>query len=177
MNSLLRMKIIALLLPLLLFPFPATAEAVNMRLENMAGKQQALSDYIGQGDWVVVNVWSPSCSACVIELPRIKQFIQRNPDIPVLGVTLDFPSFGYGKIDVLKNFVSKNPLDYPLFLADMELASEVIGRRLVGIPLIAVYRPDGKAVARWPGTVEISEIETFIENYQEDQDPLSAGFE
>ncbi len=171
------MKKIILLLSALILPLPVTAEAVNMRLENIAGEQQALADYIGQGDWVVVNVWSPSCSACVIELPRIKQFIQRNPDVPVLGVTLDFPSFGYGKIDVLKNFVANNPLDYPLFLADLELASEVIGRRLVGIPLIAVYRPDGKAVARWPGTVEINEIETFIENYKEDLDPLSSGFD
>jgi len=153
------------------------AEAINMKLENIDGIKEPLSNYIGQGKWVVVNVWSPTCSACVTELPRIKKFMERNPETPILGVTIDFPSFGYGKADIIKSFIEIKPLNYPLFLADQELASEVIGRHLVGIPLIAVYRPDGKAVARWPGVVEINEIEKLIKNYEEDNDLLSSGFE
>ncbi len=155
----------------------ARADAMQMQLVNIQGEKEPLSNYIGQGDWVVVNVWSPSCGACVLEIPRLKQFMQRNPDIPVLGITLDFPSFGYGDINILRDFVSTTPLDYPLFLADQAQASEAIGRHLVGIPLVAIYRPDGKPVARWPGVIEINEIENLIKTYEEDTDPLSAGFE
>ena len=166
-----------LLLLLLMQCGQLRADAMQMQLVNLSGAEEPLSNYIGQGKWVVVNVWSPSCSACVIELPRLKKFMARNPDVPVLGITLDFPSFGYGRMDVLRDFVASNPLDYPLFLADIEQASEAIGRRLVGIPLVAIYTPDGKAVARWPGVIEIGEIEKLIETYVEDTDPLSAGFE
>lgn len=172
-----RLVALAALLLLLGNPALSHADAMQMQLVNINGEEEPLSNYIGQGDWVVVNVWSPSCSACVLEIPRLKRFMQRNPEIPVLGITLDFPSFDYGDMNILRDFVSTTPLNYPLFLADHEQASEVIGRHLVGIPLVAIYRPDGKPVARWPGVIEIDEIEKLIQDYEEDTDPLSAGFE
>ena len=49
--------------------------------------------------------------------------------------------------------------------------------RLVGIPLIALFNPEGKPVARWPGEIEINEIEKFITDYKENNDPLSSEFD
>lgn len=161
----------------LILPFSLKAEAISMSLENLAGEQEALSDYIGNGQWVVINTWSPTCSACVADLPAVKNFIARNPNVPVLGVTLDFPSFGYGKIDILKAFLKSDPLDYPLFLADIEQVSAVIGRWLVGIPSMTIFHPDGRPLVTWPGVVEVDEIEKFIANYKEESNPLSDGFE
>jgi AhpC/TSA family len=161
----------------LLLPLSIKADALNMSLVNLAGKEEALSNHIGKGQWVVVNTWSPTCSACVTELPQIRTFIKRNPDIPMLGITLDFPSFGYGKMDVLKEFIKKEPLDYPLFLADIEQASEVIGRWLVGIPSMTIFHPDGRALVTWPGVVEIDEIEKYIADYKEQTDILTEGFD
>lgn len=157
--------------------FSLKAEAVNMSLENLAGEHEPLSNHIGNGQWVVINTWSPTCSACVADLPAVKKFIDRNPDVPVLGVTLDFPSFGYGKIDIIQEFLKGEPLDYPLFLADIEQASKVIGRWLVGIPSITIFHPDGRPLVTWPGVVEVDEIEKFIANYKEESNPLSDGFE
>ncbi len=161
---------------LLLLATLVQADALTMRLVNQHGVAESMHRYIGKDQWVVVNTWSPTCSACIVELPQIKQFIARNPNIPVLGVTLDFPSFGYGRADILQQFLQDNPLDYPLFLADLQQASDLIGRRLVGIPSITIFHPDGRALVTWPGVVEINEIEQYIENYQADSDPLSAGF-
>jgi AhpC/TSA family protein len=161
----------------LLLPFSIKADALDMSLVNLAGEEEALSNHIGKGQWVVINTWSPTCSACVAELPQIRTFIERNPDIPMLGITLDFPSFGYGKMDVLQEFIKREPLNYPLFLADIDQASEVIGRWLVGIPSMTIFHPDGRALVTWPGVVEIDEIEKFIANYKEESDPLSDGFE
>lgn len=139
----------------------------DTRLVRVDGVTKSMSEYIGQGQWVIVNVWSPSCTACVVELPQIRQFRTRNPGIPVIGVTVDFPSFEYGKIEVIKSFLERNPLDYPIFLADIDSASDVIGNRLVGIPLIAIFHPNGDVVARWPGTIDVREIEDFIANYDD----------
>lgn len=149
----------------------------NIKLEDINGEFQNMQHIIGQGQWTVVNVWSPSCSFCVEELPHMLNFAEKHKDnINVLGVTLDFPTFEYGKIELTKKFIEKNPLNYPVYFADHDLASELIGIRLVGIPLIAIFNPEGKAVARWPGTIEIEEIESFIKNYVNDNDPLSADF-
>jgi thiol-disulfide isomerase/thioredoxin len=161
----------------LLLPLSVKSDALSMSLVNLAGEEEALSNHIGNGQWVVVNTWSPTCSACVADLPVIKKFISRNPNVPVLGVTLDFPSFGYGKMDVLQEYLKTDPLDYPLFLADIEQASEVIGRWLVGIPSITIFHPDGRALVTWPGVVEIDEIEKYIADYKDQTDILTEGFD
>lgn len=178
-NALIKTKMIRIILIslLLLLPLSIKADALSMSLVNLAGEEEALNKHIGKGQWVVVNTWSPTCSACVHDLPIIRTFIKRNPDIPVLGVTIDFPSFGYGKMDVLQEFLKTESLDYPLFLADIEQASEIIGRWLVGIPSITIFHPDGRALVTWPGVVEIDEIEKFIANYKEENNPLMKGFE
>lgn len=154
---------------LLVLPLLAQAASPELALENLRGQRQSMGDYIGNGDWVVVNVWSPTCSACVRELPSMERFHARNRDegVIVLGVTIDFPSFGYGRPDIIRAFLERHPLDYPIFLADMELASELIGHRLVGIPLTVIYHPDGRVLARWPGPINVAEIESFMENYQD----------
>lgn len=150
---------------LLLLSGTVMGETPALELERLDGGMQGMADFIGQGEWVVVNVWSPSCRACVIEIPKIRQFRREHPHIPFLGVTIDFPSFEYGKPEVIRTFLKTHPLDYPLFLADMNLASELIGKRLVAIPLIAIFHPDGRAVARWPGKIKPEEIMEFINNY------------
>ena len=150
------------------FPGTAIAAAPATELVRIDGVKQPMSDYIGQGKWVVINVWSPTCSACVKELPAIEAFRKKHADdVQMLGVTIDFPSFGYGKIDILNEFLQKTPIHYPLFLADIESASEVIGNWLVAIPLMAIYHPDGRVLARWPGYVDINEIEEFMRNYKD----------
>jgi hypothetical protein len=69
-------------------------------------------------------------------------------------------------------------IHYPLFLADIESASEIIGNWLVAIPLMAIYHPDGRVLARWPGYVDINEIEEFMQNYEDyvADDELTEGF-
>lgn len=158
-------SLVALALCVLLLPLQIQAEAPDVSLERLGGERIPMSRYIGQGEWVVVNVWSPTCQACVVELPNIREFRREHPDIPFLGVTIDFPSFEYGRPGVIRDFLKNHPLDYPIFLADKELVADLIGKRLVAIPLIAIFHPDGHAVARWPGKIRPDEIHEFIQNY------------
>ena len=77
------------------------AEPRKFSLIDINGIEQAMSDYIGQQKWVLVNVWSPTCSFCVQELPKIGEFKKSNPEISVIAVTLDYPSFEYGRIEII----------------------------------------------------------------------------
>ena len=165
---------------LLIFSLSVRANAPDIELQRVNGEKQPMSDYIGRGKWVVINVWSPTCSACVRELPHLESFRKKHEDnVIVLGLTIDYPSFAYGRIDIINDFLKKQPLHYPLFLADLKLASAVIGNRLVAIPLIAIFHPDGKVLARWPGNIDTREIEDFMANYKDyvPDDDLSSGFE
>ena len=158
---------------------PVHANPANKELVRIDGVTQPMSDYIGKGKWVLVNVWSPTCSACVKELPEIEAFRKKHADdVQLLGLTIDFPSFGYGRLDIINDFLTHTPIHYPLFLADIESASEIIGNWLVAIPLMAIYHPDGRVLARWPGYVDINEIEEFMQNYEEyvADDELTEGF-
>jgi len=163
----------------IVIPSSVHAAGPDVELMRIDGVEQQLTDYIGRGKWVVVNVWSPSCSACVKELPELERFEKKHRGkITVLGVTIDFPSFEYGRIDILRTFLKHHPLEYPLFLADLESASDVIGNRLVGIPLTAIFHPNGKVLARWPGDIESDEIEEYMQNYSDylSEDELTRDF-
>jgi len=173
------LAVVSLIL-MLVVPGVASGPAPATELVRIDGVTRPMSDYIGKGKWVVINVWSPTCSACVRELPEIEAFRKKHvDDVQLLGLTIDFPSFGYGRIDIINEFLQKTPIHYPLFLADLELASEVIGNRLVAIPLMAIFHPDGRVLARWPGYVDIDEIEEFMRNYEDylTEDELSIEFE
>ena len=85
------------------------SEVTKLMLFNTDGIEQSMSDYIGRNKWVLVNVWSPSCSFCVQELPKVSLFKRNNPDVSIIAVTLDFPSFEYGRIEIIKAFLMKYP--------------------------------------------------------------------
>ena len=139
----------------------------GLELENVQGGKEDIGNYIGQGRWVVMNVWSPSCTFCVQELPHILEFHRKHSDqIDVIGITVDYPSFAYGKRDLVNRFLQHYPIDSPLFLADHAMASEVIGGYLKAIPLLVIFHPDGRILGRWPGEVNIPELEEFIRNYE-----------
>jgi len=162
---------------LLFLPIALLAAPPDVELVRLDGETRPISDYIGQdGKWTVINVWSPTCTACVRELPHLEAFRKKHIDnVNMLGLTIDFPSFQYGKMELTRNFVAQNPIHYPLFLADMDSVAEIIGNRLVAIPLIAIYHPNGEILARWPGYVDTAEIEEFMTNHEEyvSDDPLS----
>lgn len=158
---------------------PVYANAPTTELVNVAGGTDTMDNYIGKGKWTVVNVWSPTCTACVRELPHLEAFHKKHSDdITVIGLTIDFPSFSYGKIDIVRNFLKSTPINYPLFLADLDLTADVIGNRLVAIPLLAIFDPKGNVVARWPGYIDTAEIEDFMKNYKDyvPSDDISSGF-
>ena len=47
----------------------SSADVTKLTLIDTNGVERSMSDYIGQQTWVLVNVWSPTCSFCVQELP------------------------------------------------------------------------------------------------------------
>lgn len=152
------------LLVLLLISSCGVLAADAQALKDLDGKQHLLSEYAGQGRWLVVNVWSPACPFCRRELPDLGEFhdAHRGKDASVLGVTIDFPSYGYPDPGVVRAFATDYFVEFPLLLADAKLASRFVGQPVSAIPVSFIYRPDGSFAGRWNGVITRTELERII---------------
>ncbi len=155
---------ILLLLPLQV----ALAEEHALMLKGVDGQKHALSEYVGHGKWVVVNVWATACPYCRHELFDLTNFhnAHHDKDASVLGLTLDFPSFDFPNKEYLADFASSHFIDYPLLMVNGEVASKVIGKSVDMVPLSFFYNPEGQLVRRINGMVTEQILEDVIKQKQ-----------
>jgi len=136
------------------------------KLVGLDGDSHALSEFVGHGYWVMVNVWSPGCPHCVDELPTLRAF-HANNDIGamVVGVAVEYPGFGYPDDAHLSAFASDNQINFPLLLADRELAAEFVSEYVDVVPITFAFHPDGRMVARWHGVITELDINEIINDF------------
>src|SRR5438105_690011 len=89
----------------LLLPCLAVAAAPEFALPDVAGKTHRVGEYLGQGQWTVVAVWSVDCVICRRELPELAFF----RDARVLGIAID----GVEERERIKAFVRELGLGFP----------------------------------------------------------------
>lgn len=162
------LKITLLSFLFILLSQSSQADAPDIVLEDLQGNYHSTSEYIGHGKWTLVNIWSPTCIQCVIEMPDLNKFHREHHEIDatVLGITIDYPSFKYGKKDLALAFINKYDISFPILVGDQDLASQISGKHLKAIPTTYFFHPDGHLVARWPGMVKKEELEEFIQQYE-----------
>lgn len=106
------------------------------------GKTQKLSDYVGNGKYVLVDFWASWCGPCRGEIPNLIDVYNKykGSNFEVLGVaTWDAPEDTKGAIEELK-------IPYPQIMNAQRAGSDAYGIR--GIPEIILFAPDGKIVKR-----------------------------
>jgi peroxiredoxin len=150
----------------LVLTWTAFSQEHNPLLEGLDGKQHTLSEYIGKGKWVVVNVWATACPYCRRELFDLASFHDRHyeRDAMVLGLTLELESFGIPEKEYLANFASTYLIDYPLLLVSGEIASRAIGVPVNTVPITFFYNPKGKMVYQVNGEITTQILEDVIKN-------------
>jgi peroxiredoxin len=136
----------------------------TLKLDGIDGKKHALNEYVGQGKWVVVNVWATACPYCRHELYDLTNFhnAHQDKDAMVIGLTIDWPSFEYPEKNYLTEFASSHFIDYPVLMADGMLATQVIGQSVDMVPISLMYNPEGKLVKRINGMVTEKVLEEVI---------------
>ncbi len=141
------------------------ALAIDRQLEGLDGKQYQLSDYTQQGKWVIFNVWAPRCPPCIDEAPELDSFHldHRDTDAIVVGLAIDYPSFGYAKRAEVQQFVENYLLSFPILLLDGDTVSEIFAKKLNGVPTSYIISPEGKLVRQITGGLSQSELEGIID--------------
>jgi thiol-disulfide isomerase/thioredoxin len=144
------------------------SEDTAVYLQGLDGKQHALSEFIGKGKWTLVNVWGPECPPCKEEIPELVLFQDEHmdKDAQVLGIAIDFPSFGYAKQQAVEKFIDEYLVEFPVLLSDSSISQKLGAGRLEGLPTTYMFTPDGRLVAKQLGAITRDIIENFMRDYE-----------
>lgn len=113
------------------------------------GKTFRLSDYVGRGNYVVVDYWGSTCAPCIAEFPDFKQIHQQyaNRGLTVLGIPND------KDIKKSRMAIEKYQLPYPQLLNTKDKFAKAYG--IASMPLTIIFAPDGTIIARGLNTDEL----------------------
>jgi peroxiredoxin len=144
---------------LLAVPLAAMA-APDIVLKDQDGKSRNVSEYIGQGKWTVVAVWSADCPICRREIHHMAFFHDehRKADAQVLGLSIDSEA-GRGKA---LGFIDDHGLSFPNLIGDPEVAATLGGGTFIGTPTYYVYSPQGRLAAQRVGPVTQEQMEDLL---------------
>ena len=139
--------------------------APELTLKGLDGLQHSVSEYIGKGQWTVVNIWGPKCPPCIDEIPELQNFHDdhKDKDAIVLGIAIDFPSFGPAKEKEVLQFSEDYFISFPVLLGDAQSITHLGGGRLRGTPTTLLFDPTGKLRSVQIGQITQRKLERFIE--------------
>ena len=130
--------------------------APNFILQDIYGRQHALSDY--KGKVVVVNFWATWCPPCRTEVPELDALHERYgpAGLQVIGVSTDHA----GAEEQVRAFVDEENVPYTILRDPENRATALFG--LSGLPATFLFDSDGLLVwssrgALQPGNADLLE--------------------
>jgi thiol-disulfide isomerase/thioredoxin len=130
----------------------------KLRLEDLNGHRQNLSEY--RGKTIVLNFWATWCKPCQEEMPMLVQEETRYKDrgVVVIGVSLDKAS----DESKVRAFVAKDQVGFPIWL---DGSADDLDRWKLGpaVPATAFIDPNGKIVGRVMGEMRRPSLEHRLE--------------
>ena len=101
------------------------------------GKTTRFSDYVGKGQYVLVDFWASWCGPCRAEIPNIIAAYNKYKEkgLVVLGVAVS------DKPEATLKAIEDEKIPYPQIINSQQIATNLYGIR--GIPEIMLFGPDG----------------------------------
>ena len=115
---------------------------VDFTLITEDGTEQKLSDYVGHGEYVLVDFWASWCGPCRREMPTIKDIFAKynGQGLKILGVAVN------DEVEDTQKAIEDLGIEWSVI-------SDVQGKTLdlygiSGIPYLILFAPDGTIVSR-----------------------------
>lgn len=119
----------------------AGAKFVDFTIEQPDSTSKSLSDYVGKGDYVLVDFWASWCGPCIRETQVIKEILAEHGDkLKVLGVAV------WDEVPNTKAAIERYQLPWEQILGAKEVPTDLYG--ISGIPCIILFSPDGTILFR-----------------------------
>jgi thiol-disulfide isomerase/thioredoxin len=134
---------------------PVVGPAPMWELKDLEGKPVRWSDF--KGKVVVVDLWATWCAPCKEEIPGYISLVKKyGPEgLAVVGISLD-----QAGVDVVKAFVAKNQMNYPVVMME-EKAMAAFGD-VEAIPTTFLIDRNGQVRDRKVGAEPTAEYEKKI---------------
>jgi thiol-disulfide isomerase/thioredoxin len=152
--------ILAFIVPLLTTTAFAqkTQKAPNFSLQSSDGKSVDLSKL--KGKVVVVNFWATWCPPCRAEIPAFISVYQkyRAKGLEIVGISLDEKGW-----NVVRPFVEKNKISYPVVLGNNTVAQDY--GEIRSIPTTFIVDRKGNIVDTHVGGMDAASFEAMVKRH------------
>ena len=115
---------------------------VDFQGTDAAGNPVKLSDYVGKGNYVLVDMWASWCGPCKREIPNLAEIhnLYNDKGVTVLGV------FVWDDVKNLKPTMEAEKVTWAQIIDSEKCATDLYG--VNGIPAIMLIGPDGTILER-----------------------------
>lgn len=126
---------------------PPPQNAPDFTLKDLAGNDVSLSNF--QGKAIILNFWATWCPPCRAEIPHFIKLYEEYKDkgLVIIGISLD-----QGVDTVIKDFVAKYNITYPILRGNKEVIASYGG--MAGIPTTFFINREGKIVNKIMGIID-----------------------
>ena len=115
------------------------------QLETLDGQRDNLMQYVVDGRWTLVFLWSTDCIPCEEQKPMIQAFHSKYADntAAVVGLVLD----GHDHMAEIEKVMSRHKPSYPNLVVFTDVFSqqfnELTGKEFRVTPTYLLFQPDG----------------------------------
>ena len=115
---------------------------VDIKGTDINGNPASLSDYVGKGNYVLVDMWASWCGPCTREIPNLANVynLYKDKGLTVLGI------YVWDELANLAPAIEREGITWPQIIDSNETATKLYG--VQGIPCIILIGPDGTILDR-----------------------------
>ena len=126
---------------------------IDTQMVSIDGKPAKLSDYIGKGEYVLVDFWASWCKPCRQGMPILQEIAKSNPNLKVIGIAVS------DKEEDAVSAIKEMKITWPVLLDQPAASAQAYG--LSAIPAMILFSPDGTILQR---DFRVEDLASILEN-------------